>query len=374
MGEHSLDKVNTVIIGAGPAGLACAGALKIRGKQAVVLEKSDGVGSVWRGHYDRLHLHTAKRYSGLPGFPMPKSYPRYPSRAQVVSYLEDYAAHHGIAPRFGVEVQSLARGGHWQVRTSTGIIETSHVIVAGGVASFPHLADWPGLDQFSGQLVHSSDYKNATGFEGMKMLVVGMGNSGGEIALDLAQAGLDTTISVRGPVNVIPRDVLGIPAQSFSVAERHLPYKMVDVVNGAITRLRMGDVTKLGLAKPSKGSIAQIIEDGRVPLIDVGTIAAIRDGSISVCGAISHVDGGQIHFADGASSGFDGIVLATGYKPDLREMLPDHGALLGETGAPATSGAKSGADGLFFCGYKVVPTGHLREIAIEAGEIADSIS
>lgn len=370
-----MHNIDTLIIGAGPAGLACAGALKQLGRHAEILEKSDSVGSVWRAHYDRLHLHTAKRYSALPGFAMPRSYPRYPSRKQVVEYLDAYAKHFAIAPQFGTEVTKITKDGdHWTVQSNAGVFHARHVIISGGVASFPNIAKWPGSDRFSGPILHSTQYRNPEPFLGQRVLVVGFGNSGGEIALDLAEAGVSTDLCVRSPVNVIPRDVMGIPAQSFSIAERHLPYKLVDLVNGAISRLRTGDISKLGLPKSDKGPVEQIIKDSRIPLIDIGTIARIRDGSIMVRRGIDRIDAGTVHFETGDSAAYDTIIAATGFKPDLSNMLPDHLHLLTDSGAPKSSGAGSGADGLSFCGYKVVPTGHLREIAIEARDIAKAIA
>ena len=365
--------IGTLIIGAGPAGLACAAALKMRGEDAVILEKDNAVGTVWRNHYDRLHLNSARRYSGLPGLAMPKSYPRYPSRDQLVAYLEGYAQYYQISPVFGAEVREIKRDACWEVATQNAVFRAHNVILATGVASFPKRADWPGLREFPGAVLHSSDYRNARAFAGKRVLVVGFGNSGGEIALDLAEAGVEAVLSVRSPVNVIPRDILGIPAQSFAIIERHLPSRLVDLVNGPIARLRTGDISNLGLTKASKGPTTQIIENKRIPLIDIGTLSCIRDGSVAVRGAIERVNQSMVHFTNGEPVQFDAIIQATGYKPDLRSILPDAGSVLDGNGQPTASGKISGQDGLWFCGYKVVPTGHLREIRLEAEAIAAEI-
>ena len=367
-------ETETLIIGAGPAGLACAGALKMHGITAQILEKGESVGTVWRHHYDRLHLHTAKQYSGLPGHPMPKDYPRYPSKNQVIDYLEDYARHFGISPDFNTEVTKIRSKDRWEIETSRQTYTAKNVIFAGGVASHPHIGKFTGIESFEGQVIHSNDYQNAEPFRGKHVLVIGFGNSGGEIALDLAEAGIETTMSVRSPVNVIPRDVLGIPAQSFSIAERHLPPRLVDLLNGGITRLRTGDITKLGLKKSTKGPVTQIVEDKRIPLIDIGTLKAIKDGLVSVRGKIERVDGNEVRFEDAKKDRFDAIILATGFKPNLREILPDLNEALDAHGAPKKSGSESGPKGFAFCGYRVSPTGYLREIRLEAEAIAKEMA
>src|SRR5689334_8648656 len=172
---------DAIIIGAGPAGLACAAALKARGLSATVLEKAGTIGAVWRRHYDRLHLHTDRGHSGLPGLPMPHDYPRYPSRAQLVAYLEAYARQFDIRPRFDTVVSRVAREGRdWRVESAGGeSISARIVIVATGIADAPYRPSWPGMEAFQGDIIHSSDYRNPVAFAGKRVLVVGFGNSGG---------------------------------------------------------------------------------------------------------------------------------------------------------------------------------------------------
>ena len=201
-----------LIIGSGPAGLACAVALRQAGIEPLVLEKSASVGASWRKHYDRLHLHTHRRHSGLPGLPMPASYPPYPSRDQVIAYLETYAAHFGVRPRFGCEVKRIRRQGSvWNVETNAETMAAPLVVIATGIAAVALRPTWPGLDAYAGNILHSSDYKNPAPYAGKRVLVIGFGNSGGEIALDLANAGVGVAISARSPVQVLPRDLLGLP-------------------------------------------------------------------------------------------------------------------------------------------------------------------
>jgi cation diffusion facilitator CzcD-associated flavoprotein CzcO len=147
-----LTNPDAIIIGAGPAGLACAATMRGAGLDVTVFEKADNVGSVWRRHYDRLHLHTDRDHSGLPGMAMPKSYPLYPSRQQVVAYLEGYAARFDIKPAFGNEVVRLRRDGtQWCAETATGSVSAPIAIVATGIASAPYCPVLAGLGGLSGR-------------------------------------------------------------------------------------------------------------------------------------------------------------------------------------------------------------------------------
>ena len=361
---------SALVLGAGPAGLACASELQQRGVRVCVLERGDKVGMCWRGHYDRLRLHTDKGHSSLPGRPMPRSYPRYPTRAQVIEYLEDYADAQRIIPEFNCEVRSVSFTDHWHVETSLGPRQADIVVVALGVASFPHRPAWDGLDEFEGSVVHSSEYKNADQFAGKRVLVVGLGNSGGEIALDLSETAASVELSVRGAVNVIPKEVLGIPILTLAIAEQALPVALADFVNRQVAKLVFGDLSGLGLRVSDQGPLAQVLEKKKVPLIDIGTMEAIKKGKIGVHPDIGHFSSSQVTFMDGQSSGLDAVVLATGFRPDFRELLPDNLDLLDNDGAPKSSGALSGENGLFFCSYVPSPTGQLREIGLEARCIA----
>src|ERR1700712_891136 len=175
---------DAIIVGAGPAGLACAATMRAVGLSVTILEKADSVGAVWRRQYDRLHLHTDRGHSGLPGMPMPSDYPAYPSRAQMVAYLESYAAHFDIRPVFITEVSRVHRdGARWHAETAQGPIIAHAIVIATGFADAPYRPSWPGSETFSGRVIHSSDYRNPNSFAGKRVLVVGFGNSGGEIAL-----------------------------------------------------------------------------------------------------------------------------------------------------------------------------------------------
>src|SRR6266478_764790 len=209
---------------------------------------------------------------------------------------------------------------------------------------------WPGLEHYRDAVVHSSDYRNPTPYAGKRVLVVGFGNSGGEIALDLANAGVDVALAVRSPVQILPRDLLGFPILAWAILYRRLPARLVDFVNAPILRLAIGPIEKLGLRRAAKGPRQMVEEDGRVPLIDIGTLDKIRDGSIQICGGIDRLTPDGVVFGDGESRKFDAIILATGFRPDLRQLMPGLEGVFDQHGMPLVTGQATNAPGLYFCG------------------------
>jgi indole-3-pyruvate monooxygenase len=370
----AVERADVVVIGAGPAGLAVAACLKRRGIEPVVVEATGQVGTSWRNHYKRLHLHTVKHLSHLPEMEMPSYYDRYPTRQQVVNYLERYAQHFHIQPRFAWPVGRASRSEErWLVEgPGDQALSAKHLVVCTGYNRTPNLPMFEG--SFAGPMVHSSSYRDGSPYRDQDVLVVGCGNSGAEIALDLFEHGARPHLVVRSPIHVLPRDLLGRPSQETAVAMRRLPVGARDRIAGWMLKWAVGDLRRWGIERPAKGPVRLIVEEGRVSMLDVGTLALIKSGDIQVRVGVTRLDGHDVGFADGTTGRFDGIVLATGYKATLGDFLDGAADLVNDRGFPTRFGGNAAAPGLFFVGYKNPPTGALREMGIEAGEVAKAIA
>ncbi len=363
-----------LVIGAGPAGLAASACLRREGLNHVVLDRAPCIGSAWHGHYDRLHLHTTKTWSALPLTPWPKAAPRYPSRVQMVDYLQAYARQHQIAPRLGVHVHALRRtGGRFTVDTSAGVMTPRIVIMATGYNGRPKQPAFPGLDDFRGTTLHASAYRNPTPYQGKRTLVVGCGNSGAEIALDLAEHGVDVSMVVRGPVHVVPRDLFGRPTQHTNVLLSRLPLGLRDAIAALTVGLVVGDLSRWGIVRPKMGPNRMIEELGRIPLLDIGTIAMVKQGRIRVLPAVQDILPDSVRVAGGDVFPFDGIIFATGYATGLDHLIDGFDTIADARGRPHRFGEETGIAGLYFVGFKNPPTGALREIAFEAPRMARSV-
>lgn len=373
------ERVAAVVIGAGPAGLAAAAELQRVGVETLVLDKADRVGSSWAGHYDRLHLHTSRGLSGLPGYRIPRRYGRWVSRDGVLSYLAEYAALHGLDVRLGVAATSVERGVDewrvaWQRGDESGVIATDTVVIATGYNHTPRRPDWPGLDAFAGKVVHSSEYKNPGLLGAREALVIGPGNSGAEIAADLADAGVRVSLAMRTPPNVVLRAVAGIPSQALVLSMSPLPLRAQDALSGLLQKLVVGDLRKYGIPKAPRGIATQQLRDDVTPTIDVGLLRALKDGGVTIVAAVERFTKDAVVLADGTSLHPDAVVLATGFQRGLEPLVGDLG-VLARSGRPLINADEQLAahPGLFFLGYSNPLTGNLRQVGLDATKIAKAV-
>jgi cation diffusion facilitator CzcD-associated flavoprotein CzcO len=360
------------VVGAGPAGLAAAAVAHRAGLEVEVLESTDAVGASWRSHYDRLHLHTTRGLSGLPGIPIPERMGRWVARDDFVFYLEDYARGIDVPIRFGVRLERIdhsARG--WRLTTNRGPVEAGLVVVATGYNHTPRLPAWPGNKGFTGELVHSSTYRNPAPFRGRDVLVVGAGNSGAEIAADLVEGGAGKVwISIRTPPNIVRRDNPGgIAPQHLGILMRPLPRAIVDPLSLFVQKVFVGDLSRFGIPAPTKGVATRVAEE-QIPLIDVGFLAQLKAGRIAVVPGVTAFEGADV-ICDGRRVQPDAVIAATGYSPGL-EPAVGHLGVLAPSGRPARHAPDSDpkVPGLFFIGYSNPISGNLREIAHDARRLA----
>jgi cation diffusion facilitator CzcD-associated flavoprotein CzcO len=370
-----ITETNTLIIGASISGLATAAALGRKTVEYIIIEKQACIAPSWHHHYERLHLHTSKRFSNLPFKKFERDIPRYPSRVQVLDYLEDYRREFQIDPLFNTEaIHVNKQGEYWITETNHGIFKSPYLIMATGAYTRPKKIDFEGMASFPGKILHSFDYFSGKEFRGQQVLVVGFGNSACEIAIDLFEQGAHPSMSVRSPVNVVPRDILGIPVLEISLFLNGLSPRIADLISAPLIRILLGDLTRLGLKKMPYGVLEEIRRDGNAPVLDIGTIKHIRKGHIRILDDIDHIDGSLVHFKDGKSQNFDAIIAGIGYYRDYAQFLQVDKERFEDLRNEMTRQKFFGKDGLYFCGYWVSPTGQIREIRLDAQRIAKDIA
>jgi len=368
-------QTNTLIVGASISGLACAASLQKKGIPYVIIDKEAQIATPWRNHYDRLHLHTNKSLSNLPFKKFPPHMPRYPSRQQVIDYLEDYQVHFNIRPLFNTKALSVKREGNdWITETTHGVIKSKYIIIATGPYGKPRNIHFTGAETFAGKIMHSYGFKTGKDFKGQRVLVVGFGNSACEIAIDLFEQQAIPSMAVRSPVNVVPREILGIPILQLSLLLSRLRPRLADAITGPLMRLLFGDINRLGLKKSGYGVFEQIQKDGKIPLLDIGTIKLIREGHIKIYGDIDFIHGNTVHFTNRTEQQFDAIIAAIGYDRDYTRLVDVDKTRFDDLKAPASKQINFGKDGLYFCGFWIGPTGQIREISLDAQKIAKDIA
>ena len=370
------------VIGGGPAGLAAAAELRRRGMHPVILERGEQVGTSWRAGYDRLHLHTVRGLSGLPGYAIPRDAGRWPSRDAVLDYLERYRAEHKLEVRGRTEAERIAAaepgdgdGIRWVVHTTAGErLPARSVVVATGNANLPYVPDLPGLDSYAGRLRHAREYRNPAPFAGLDVLVIGVGNSGSEIATDLAEGGAGRVwIAVRTPPQIVRRDTGGWPAHATGILVSRLPAALVDPVARLQQRLTVPDLTAYGIPRPDDGLLTRVRRTGEVPLQDVGFIGAVRRRAVTPVAAVTGFAGDQVLLADGSAIAAQAVIAATGYRRGLEKMV-GHLGVLDASGMPKVHDGPPAAPGLFFLGYTISLRGMLRDIAAAARRVAPAVA
>ena len=365
------------MIGAGAAGLATAAMLKRAGVRTAVLERSDRIGSSWLSRYDRLRLNTLRWMSDLPGYACGKAYGDFPTARDWAAYLERYAEHHELDVRLGVEVSRIDLSRlEWVLTTSAGELSAPAVVVAAGYDHEPRLPSWPGAEGFEGELSHAAAYRNAEPYAGRRVLVVGVGNSGTEIANDLVEGGAAKVwLALRTPPTLFKRRWLGLPTNPLGVLLDVLPVPLADGLGALGQRMMCGDLTRHGLPRPETGVRTRLQRDRGVPCVDGGFVATLKAGLIEIVPGVSALDGREVLLEGSRRLAPDSVIAATGYRRGLDELVGHLGVLDGD-GLPLVHAEHTHpqAPGLHFVGYDALCSGQLRLFSRDAKAVARRVA
>ena len=366
-----------VVIGAGSAGLSAAAALRRAGVDVVVLERAGEAGASWRARYDGLRLNSGRTVSSVPGARIPRSAGQFPARDAYADYLAGCVERLGLDVRFGVSVSRVERDGDGYVlATSDGSLRARSVVVATGYDHDPCIPDWPGRDEFAGELVHASSYRNPAPFAGRSVLVVGTGNSGTEISAQLGAAGGvgRVWLSMRTPVNIVPRRLFGVSLSVLVSRPLRQPAAIADVGGRLIQRLVFGDLTRHGMPRAPMGIGTEMRVKGLGPVIDGGFVEALKAGRVTLVPAVAGFEGADVVLADDTRVRPDTVIAATGYRHGLEDLV-GHLGVLDDAGRPARrdGSAHPAAPGLHFNGYLLPLPGQLYGMRVTARRIAREV-
>jgi putative flavoprotein involved in K+ transport len=364
------DAPTVAVVGAGPAGLATAALLRRNGLRAIVFDRNEHIGSSWAARYDSLRLNTVRWMSDLPGLRMERALGRWPGRDELVAYLERYAAHHLLDCRLGPDA-AVSRieptGSDWLVTGPPDIERVAAVVVATGHSQNPTIPPWKNAHHFPGRLLHAADYRRPSDHAGARVLVVGAGSSGGEICVDLANAGVDVTWAVRGAPQLVPREVAGVPATPFGPVGEAMPDRWVDWVMPLLERMIYGP--RDYLPEPEQ-PMMRLLAEGKEPMTADGIVELVRSGRVAVVDAVADLDASGARLADGREIAADHVIAATGYRPGL-EPLVGHLGVLDPAGRPTGLLPRAG---LGLVGYRIPLTGTLWAIDRDARTVATAIA
>lgn len=316
--SQEIDRSDAVcIIGAGPGGLSAARALKAQGLDYDQFERHGDLGGLWDTTnpgspiYESTHFISSRDLSAFIGHPMPRDYPDYPSHRQILAYLRSFAEAFGLRDKiqFNTGVLRIQKdsASRWAVDLADGTRRLySAVICATGVCWDPSMPTFKG--QFDGEVRHSISFKHGDEFRGRRVLVVGAGNSGADIACDAATHAQRAFISLRRGYHFIPKHLMGMPADQIAETGPHLPMWLARPIFGGLLRFVNGDLTRLGLPKPDH----KLFESH--PLLNSQLLHHLQHGNIAAKPDIDRLEGRDVVFKDGSREEIDLVLCATGYK------------------------------------------------------------
>jgi putative flavoprotein involved in K+ transport len=363
------------VIGAGAAGLGVAGELGRHGVETLVLERGGSVGASWRSRYRDLRLNTDRWGSGLPGGRIPRRAGRWPARDEYIAFLEAYAARREIPIRFGTEVTRVERDPiGWRLQTAAGDVLARFAIVCTGHDRVPRLPNWPGLDGYSGEFLHASQFRDAAEHAGKDVLVAGLGTSGTEIAVRLAPRTRRVRVSFRSAPNLMPERLLGMPITFWARLFESAPAPLTDRFGELVRRIAIGDLSRYGLPPAPYGLATELRLKRMGPVVDRGFTDALAAGSIELVPAVEGFEGEAVRLSDGARIHPGVVIAATGYARGLEDLVGHLGVLLASGGPVVLDRTGRVAPGLFFNGYWLPLGGELPAMRRTSRRIARAIA
>lgn len=308
--------LDVAVIGAGPAGLVLARRLQETNASFAVFERNSGVGGIWdidapgSPMYETAHFISSKTHSGFAGFPMPDNFPDYPSHRQLLSYIKSFADEYDLERHIqfntSVDKAELNDDGTWTIRFANGEEKRCrYLVAANGVTWEPNTIEWPG--EFNGEIRHTVTYRSIEELQGKRVLVVGAGNSGVDIACDASFAAEQAFLSVRRGYHFLPKHIMGQPLDVFASTGPKLPFPIQQRLFSGLIRLINGDLTRYGLPKPDH----KLLESH--PIMNTQILHYLGHGDCVAKGDVRRLDGDDVVFADGSREHIDLILQATGY-------------------------------------------------------------
>ena len=367
----AVESFDVVVVGGGPAGLATSQQLGMRDISNVVLERGSHAGWMWKHVYDGLRLHTGKHLSALPGMSFPAQTSLFPTLSEFTSYVAGYADQFALPIRACTEVTRLRQdNGAWVVETTRGEFSARSVVVATGIMTSPVVPGFDGVSSYGGQIFHSTEYRRPDVRPGQRVLVVGIGNSGSEIASEMAETGIEVTVSIRSGANVIPKSIAGIPTQYFGWMMSCVPTPAQRRVVGVMGLI--GGLLRPGSARLPRKQMKDNCQD--VLVIGRGILGHIETGRIKLKPGVAKMTEGGVRFSDGSEWVGDEVILATGYRAAI-EWMGVYGARdecgFGDRRDRVCSANHSG---LYFIGHNYDGRGGLYNIRIDAKQVGRVIA
>jgi cation diffusion facilitator CzcD-associated flavoprotein CzcO len=312
-----MSKADVLVIGAGPAGIACAYFLREYGLRYEVVDKATVIASTWANQYPSLRLNTTRFFSHLPGEKFPLHYGLFPTGKQYHEYLTRFVARHDLNITLGVEVLHVAQEGDgWRVETTRGVEHYPAVILASGRFSNPHIPHIPGLDHFDGQVVHASAFKHPADFAGQRVMVIGNGPSGVDLVTALPRhAAQPVYLAQRTGLVLRPRYPMGMPKHAWMMLSEMLPPRLGKPLLNRVLLLKFRNLHRVGIKTPPPGE-----ESSAAGTRGPELIRAVRRGAVQPVESPVDFAGSTVTLRDGSQIELDTLILATGYRPALRYL------------------------------------------------------